>query len=92
MPPYLQRLREQALQRATAAQLRLRADPSAWSRTVAEYSDEPGAAARDGEMRLAQPPTGNPRELDEAISTLEPGAVSEVIETRFGFHVLRRFE
>ena len=92
MPAYLQRLREQALQRATAAQVRLRADPSTWSRTVAEYSDEPGAAARDGEMRLAQPPTGNPRELDEAISTLEPGAVSDVIETRFGFHILRRFE
>jgi parvulin-like peptidyl-prolyl isomerase len=92
MPPYMQRLREQALQRATQVQQSLRADPSGWSKAVAAYSDEPGAAARDGEMRLAQPPTGNPRELDEALSTLAPGAVSDVVETRVGFHVLKRFD
>ena len=92
LPPNVRRSKEQAFARATEALARLRADPGAWSKAVAEFSDEPGAAARDGEMRLAQPPTGNPRELDEAISGLAPGALSGIVETRFGYHLLRRFE
>jgi protein-disulfide isomerase len=56
---------------------------------VKEFSDEPGAAARGGD--LGQFPRG--RMVDEFQAALEGTAVneiSEVVETTFGFHVILR--
>lgn len=55
---------------------------------VAEYSDEPGAAGRGGLLEPGRQGSWVP-EFWEAASSLEEGEVSDVVETEFGFHVIR---
>lgn len=57
-----------------------------------EYSDDPGSGQRGGDLgffargRMVPP-------FDEAVFALrEPGALSEVVQTQFGFHVIRLTE
>jgi hypothetical protein len=79
--------REEARGRAATALRRVRTgEPFA---TVAgEVSDEPGAAERGGLLGAGREGTWV-REFWEAAQGLAEGEVSEVVETEYGFHVLR---
>lgn len=55
---------------------------------AAEYSDEPGAAARGGLLTPGREESWVP-EFWEAASTLDEGELSGVVESEFGYHVLR---
>lgn len=60
-----------------------------FEKLVSEYSDEPGARARGGSVgRVTK--QGFARAFTEAAYALTPGHVSEVVETSFGFHVIKR--
>jgi hypothetical protein len=79
--------RRQARQLAEQARRRAEAGED-FAELSAEYSEEPGAAARGG---LLQPG----RQGDwvapfwEAAGQLQPGETSPVVETEYGYHVLR---
>lgn len=79
--------RERALQEAEEVLRRARAGDD-FAGLAAEFSEEPGAAGRGGllepgrEGSWVQP-------FWEAAAALEPGQVSDVVETEYGFHVLR---
>ena len=88
-PPGVTRTKEEARARAAEAMRKARKPGAIFSDVVAEYSDEPGATRRGGDLgqfpRNAMVP-----EFQEALEKLAIGQVSDVVETPFGFHVVVR--
>jgi hypothetical protein len=79
--------RQEARERAVAALQRIR-DGEEFGAVAAQLSEEPGAEAREGLLE----PGREGAWVDEfwsAAVALEPGDVSEVTETQYGFHVIR---
>ncbi|MEX0912036.1 MAG: peptidylprolyl isomerase [Gemmatimonadota bacterium] len=71
-----------------AESLRARAEAGeSFEELAGEYSEDPGSAARGGDLgffsrgRMVQP-------FEEVAFELEPGEVSPVVETPFGYHVI----
>lgn len=86
---HVTRTREQARQRALEALARARKGED-FAKLVAEYSDEPGAAARKGAVgRMAR--KFAVKGFEKAFD-LKVGEISDLVETQFGFHVIWRTE
>lgn len=79
--------REEARARAEAARRQvLRGE--AFAEVAAAVSEEPGAVERGGLLQPGRRDSWVP-EFWEAAVALEPGEISPVLETRYGFHVIR---
>lgn len=70
-----------------AARTRLLAGED-FEKIVQELSADPTAAAQGGDLGEVARGTLDPA-LDEAVFALEPGALSEVLRSSYGFHVVR---
>lgn len=55
-----------------------------------EHSDDPGSKENGGEMTVSPGQTVEP--FEKAAFALAPGALSPVVETRFGFHLIQLLE
>ncbi len=84
------RTKEEAKARAEEALKKVQADPTSWAKVVAEYSDEPMAGPREGALLVE--PGELVGEFEDAVLALAAGATSGVVETAFGYHVIRRLD
>lgn len=88
-PPTIERSKEEAEKRAKEALAKAKAPGAKFEDLVAEYSDEPGAGKRGGNL-------GNFRrgamvkEFQDALDKMKVGDISDVVETPFGYHVIQR--
>jgi len=56
-----------------------------------QYSEDPGSKEKGGEIGFMQRGEFVP-EFEEVAFTLEPGQISNVIKSRFGFHIIQSIE
>jgi hypothetical protein len=88
--PEIKRTRGEACLRALEARSQLQGG-EAFADVVATYSDEPGAATREGTVGSIRRSDVVPAFADAAFE-LQRGEVSHVVETELGYHVILRVE
>jgi peptidyl-prolyl cis-trans isomerase SurA len=80
--------RDEALQRAMDVLFRARKGED-FAKLAAEYSDDKRSGARGGRLPpLSRGQTVAP--FEDAAFNLKPGQVSDIVETSFGFHIIKR--
>ena len=84
------RTKEEAKKRAEEALAKARKG-AAFEKIVAEYTDEPGGAARGGKLGTF-PRQAMVKPFADAAFALKPGQISDLVETDFGYHVILRTE
>jgi peptidyl-prolyl cis-trans isomerase SurA len=82
------RSRDEALRRALDAAFRAKQGED-FTALVQEYSDDAASAKRGGVLPPLRAGQAAP-EFEDAAFRLRPGEVSDVVETEFGFHVIKR--
>ncbi|HEU4409724.1 MAG TPA: peptidylprolyl isomerase [Polyangiaceae bacterium] len=88
--PAIQRTRAEARARADEALRKVR-EGADFDQIARTYSDEPGAAERAGDLgRFTRRMMVKP--FSDAAFRLKVGEISDVVETEFGYHVIRRTE
>jgi peptidyl-prolyl cis-trans isomerase NIMA-interacting 1 len=88
--PGIGRSKAEALARAEEAHKRALAGED-FVTLVKQYSDEPGAADRGGDLGKFDRQSMVPAFANAAFA-LKVGEISAVVETQFGFHVIKRTE
>jgi peptidyl-prolyl cis-trans isomerase NIMA-interacting 1 len=89
-PESIKRTRDEARARAEEALAKLRKGAD-FDALVKEYTDEPGGAERTGDLGVFDR-AAMVKPFADAAFTLKVGEVSPVVETQFGFHIIRRTE
>lgn len=89
-PTGVTRSRDEARQRAQECLLKIRSGTD-FDAMVKECSDEPGAADRSGDLGVFERNSMVKGFADAAFS-LKVGEVSEIVETPYGFHIIKRTE
>jgi peptidyl-prolyl cis-trans isomerase C len=83
-------IRKKARERAEEVLKKIKAGED-FVKLATDYSDDPGSKAKGGDLgffekgRMVKP-------FDEAAFKLNPGEISEIVETVYGFHILRMDE
>lgn len=83
------RTREEALARAKEVLEKVRAPGADFGALAVEYSDDPTAQQNRGDLSVFAKGMMVP-EFDQAAFRLQVGEVSDVVETPFGFHIIKR--
>lgn len=89
-PPALHRTRAEAMARAQEALVKVRGGGN-FDEIVKVYTDEPGGPERNGDLGVFDRGTMVKQFSDVAFG-LKVGEISEIVETKYGFHIIKRTE
>lgn len=83
------RTKDVAKKRAEEALKKAKASGADFAALAKKYSDDPGSGPRGGDLG-SFPRKAMVQPFAEAAFALKPGEVSAIVETDFGFHVIKR--
>lgn len=83
------RLDEDAAELASSLKQRLDGDPGLWDEFVREFSEDPTAEANGGRFPAVRRGDMVAPFENQAFAMSVPGEISEPVESRFGFHLIR---
>lgn len=87
--PDVARTKEQAKKRAENVLKKAQGAGADFGALAKQYSDDPGSGPHGGELgTFTRPQMVKP--FADAAFSLRPGQVSEIVETEFGFHIIKR--
>ncbi|HXF66938.1 MAG TPA: SurA N-terminal domain-containing protein [Burkholderiales bacterium] len=82
--------REKARARAEELYRQLQSRPSDFAELAKRYSQDPGSAAKGGDLgTISRGTMKEAPEFEEALFRLKPGEISPPVESKFGFHIIR---
>ena len=81
---------KEALEKIKAIQEKIKAGED-FAELCKKYSEDPGSRSRGGELGLIQRGDFVP-EFEEVAFLLKPGEFSDIVKTRFGFHIIQCLE
>jgi peptidyl-prolyl cis-trans isomerase D len=82
------REKEEARKKAQAIAAEVRKDPASFAEAAKKESQDPGSKDAGGDLGFA--PRGSfVKPYEEVLFRLKEGQISDVVETEFGFHVIR---
>lgn len=87
-PEGITRTRDEALARAKEVLLKLRGGAD-FTEMVSEYTDEPGGVERGGDLGVFKRDV-MVKSFSDAAFDLKVGEVSEIVETSYGWHIIKR--
>lgn len=87
-PAHITRTKAEALQRVTEARQKL-TNGADFGDIVTQYSDEPGAAQRGGDLGTF-PKGAMVPEFQQGVENTPVGAISGIVESPFGYHIILR--
>ncbi len=87
--PTITRTDDEAKARATEALKKAKGGKVKFEDLVKEYSDEPGAAQRGGDLGKFRKGRMDPV-FQAAVEKLKVGEVSDLVKTQFGYHIILR--
>jgi peptidyl-prolyl cis-trans isomerase NIMA-interacting 1 len=87
-PETVTRTREEALARAKECLLKLRGGAD-FTEVLREYTDEPNGVQRGGDLGMFKREV-MVKAFGDAAFALKVGEISEVVETSYGFHIIKR--
>jgi peptidyl-prolyl cis-trans isomerase NIMA-interacting 1 len=89
-PESITRTKAEGRARAQEALLKIRGGAN-FEEMVKQYTDEPGGAERSGDLGVFDRST-MVKPFADAAFALKVGEVSEVVETKYGYHIIKRIE
>ncbi len=87
--PDVTRTKDEALKLAKEVLGKLKKNPEKFAEMAKEYSNDPSAKARGGSLGVWTKGRMIP-EFDEAVEKLKVDEISDVVETAFGYHIIKR--
>ena len=82
------REKEEARKKAQAIAAQVRKDPASFAEVAKKESQDPGSAANGGDLGFA-PRGAFVKPFEDAVFRMKEGQVSDVVESEFGFHIIR---
>jgi len=85
------RLREEVRKKVEAILFQLKADPEKFAELAKAHSQDPGSAAKGGDLGFF-PRGAMVKPFEDAVFKLKEGQTSGIVESEYGFHIIRLAE